>query len=826
MEIHGIKARLIASSAGNRFEILAIAVGPWHPSKKGPTGRPIYSTEASLQASVSAFDGIPVAAYELKPGFHDHLPDSVFQAINENGITFLKNKVGRLYNPRFGATEKGEKGIIVNFDVTDPNIAETVQASINSNHPDFDGFSIDGDANWTVEKIDGVEYDVPWITRNKTLDMVKYPAAGGKPLRLAASHSMEGNPMKLTAQQRATIIAVLMAAGVGDEILNNLMACAPDAFINKGRELLAKEREFLKKFDDTLAKFERGEEVKIEEKGTGEPVPDAKAKADAEAKKAADEAEAKKKADDSAKAEAEAKAKAEAKPGENKADVVEDPAVKKANEILENAQKLATQAETALGEATVEKEVTASHLPDVTKKQLSDRLKASRTYDITKIRAEVDKEAKYLKTLLGDNLVPGLRVTGSIEQMQSESDKLILAMQGAIRGQDIKDAKGVIVPRLRSWREINSRITGSRWDEPLDRVFRKLQKLSTGIGMEAGELLDLQTGRLTASTIMSTDLASMFLVAIHNEFITGYVSPSTYDNWRKIAKIVDLKDLYAHNYTRMGLYSASSSIAEGGTYPECETTPSDEHVTLTAVKYGQIYSLTDKDIINDRLDGVQRLRNMMVDGEKRGIALDVFNIILNNSAVAYGSDTDTLVHSNHSNGAASGGADLVDSSSLEGAWAAMIAQTEYGTGAVLGELNRPKYLLVHAQRMQKALKLTMGERAVQAASSDASEFWSAIPSGGMLPDSGAMNTMKSYGIEPLLIPNATTAANWWTVADPNTTPAPAVMVGFLNGQEQPEVVSEAANSGSHFTADKIRIKVKNYRDAEPGDHRGIYGQIA
>ncbi len=808
MPILSPTARLIASADGKRYEILAIAVGPWHPSKKGPTGKPIYSTEESLRASVSVFEGVPVAAYELKPGFHDHLPDGVLAATEENGIVFLKNRVGRLTGARYGKVATGESGIIVGLDVTDAQIDEAIRASLSGN-ADFDGFSIDGSADWDIISVDGVQYDHPKrLTSLKTLDMVRYPAAGGKVLRLAASQSLEGTEMNLTAKQVATLGALLRAAGVTKEAQAKIWADKADVFAECKTALqtaLKDKADALKIFGEAIAKIEKGEEVGAQfdalDALSGElskPAPVEPAKTPEPEKPEP----------------VKAKETLVAPP-----DVSKDPAVVQANEILDKAQKLADTATATIGEATIEREVTASHLPDVTKKQIAERLKASRTYESAKIKAELDKEATYLKAILGEHFVPIMRVTGSIEMPQCETDLLILGMRGLLAGRDIAGPDKKKVPAFRSFREMNQRITGSRYDEPLDRVFRKLSRLASGIGYEASELVDLDTGRLTAS-FASTDLASVYLVAMHNQFIADYKEPSQYDDWRRIARIVSFKDLYAHAFTRQGWYAAAPSISEGGTYQETATVPTDENISMAAVKYGQIMSITDRMVINDNLGAMQRLQRAFSDGMKRDIYLDVMDVIRTNVAVAYGADTTALVIAGHSNGVATGGVDLTDSAVLEAGWGAMVAQTEFGSAMVLGDLNKPRFLLTHTLRNAQALRLTQGERAIQLAT--ASGYMAATD---YLPDAGMTNPMASKGIEPIIMLNATTATNWWLLADPNTTPAPAVMVGFLNGQEQPEVVTEPANTGSNFTADKIRIKVKNWRDVEPGDHRGIYGQI-
>lgn len=91
-----------------------------------------------------------------------------------------------------------------------------------------------------------------------------------------------------------------------------------------------------------------------------------------------------------------------------------------------------------------------------------------------------------------------------------------------------------------------------------------------------------------------------------------------------------------------------------------------------------------------------------------------------------------------------------------------------------------------------------------------------------LPDSEARNPATRTAITPMLIPYWT-STTWFLLADPNKVPC--IAAGFLGGRDTPEIVTEPSDTGSHFTADKIRIKVKNYRAVVAVDHRGIYGQV-
>jgi hypothetical protein len=74
--------------------------------------------------------------------------------------------------------------------------------------------------------------------------------------------------------------------------------------------------------------------------------------------------------------------------------------------------------------------------------------------------------------------------------------------------------------------------------------------------------------------------------------------------------------------------------------------------------------------------------------------------------------------------------------------------------------------------------------------------------------------------EIIVIPFWSDSNAWVVMADPQM--APTIDVGFLGGKEEPDLFTEAANSGSNFTADKITYKIRHVWGYCILDHRGVY----
>ena len=782
--------RLFAAKSPTVIEFVLIEEGPWHESKRGPNGNRVYMTAEQVRASVGLFNGLPVQAIDRKANVFDHMPSQAKNELSAEGVRFLlKDVVGFIREPRAETLPTGKLAVVAPIHFHDERVATTLRAAVESGDLGFTGGSIDGTpSRWDNQLIDGTPYDTVWLGQLDTWDLATFPAAGGRMLRLAASRSINNNgERQMTAKQKATLTTLLSAAGVKGDALEKVFADGADfgkESFGAIRAALAGKDDLLKQFDALAEKMEKGEEVSFDE---------------LIAKITTKEPEA---------------PKAEVKPEpttENKPS--EDPAVKRAEELLAKAQETHAAVEAKLGEAEIETRVNASRLPDKAKDKLKAELKLRKEYNGERINASIDGEAKYLSAISGDKFVNGGRVSASFEMGDNEVDNLLLQTQAMLSMRPVHNAKKERIEPFRSFQELH-RITASA-DEKYnpEKFFRKIA-LGLSRGFEASDYIDMNTGRVTAA-LTTSDLAEVFGTAMQRAMLNEY-NLSDFNVWRKIVQVESLTDLRTKYFSRLGGYAAAPVVSEGGTSTEASS-PTDEHVGLTIYKYGHIESITEEMVINDDVRAVQRITKALGIGMSIDVYRMVFDIITNNDAVAYGSDTDTLVHaSSHANGAASSGTALSDATFKTG-YDAMVAQSAYNNSRAYLN-NKPRYIICGYKQARTA-ELIANPVVLAQIAATSGEY----PAGSMLPGTGLPNPFGLATGAVISLPHVSSTVSWWIVADPMELPV--ILVGFHNGKDTPEVVTEAANTGSNFTADKIRLKTKMRRGAVINDHRAIYGQL-
>lgn len=754
-------------------------------------------TAEQVRAAVTLFEGLPVQALDRKPNLFDHMPNEAKYELSAEGARFLlKDVVGFIREPRVETLDNGKLGVVGPIVFHDDKVATTLRAAVEAGDLGFTGGSIDGQpARWQNTVIDGVPYDTVWLGQLDTWDLATFPAAGGRMLRLAASRNIQTNngetPMQLTAKQRAVLVTLLTAAGVKSDALEKVFADGADfgkESLTAIRAALTGKADLLTQFDALAAKIEKGDDL------------DGVFKALSELNLNVSQPKV--------------EAKTEPKVELDAVNLSEDPAVKQAAELLAKVQETQQAVAKTLGEAEIETRVNASRLPDQAKDRLKEQLKLRKEYDPTRINASIDGEATYLAALTGHKFTQNGRVNASFEMGDSPVDSIALGLEAAMTKHTVTDSKKRPVNQIRSFEELH-RLTASA-DERYnpERMFRRI---ATGLqrGFEAGDIVDVESGRITAA-LTTSDLAEIFGTALHRAMQKEY-NLSDFNVWRKIVQVESLSDLRTKYFARFGGYSAAPVVAEGGTYTEA-TSPGDEQVSLTIYKYGHIESITEEMVINDDLGAVRRVTRQLGVGMAIDVYRMVFDPITNNDAVAYGSDTNTLIHAaGHANGAASGGSALTDATFKTG-YDAMIAQSAYGdTRAYLN--NKPRYIICGYKQARTA-ELIANPMVLAQIAATSGEY----PAGSYLPSAGLPNPFGLAEQAVISLPHISSTTNWWIVSDPSDLAV--MLVGFHNGKDTPEIVTEPANTGSNFTADKIRLKTKLRRGAVLNDHRAIYGQLA
>ena len=84
---------------------------------------------------------------------------------------------------------------------------------------------------------------------------------------------------------------------------------------------------------------------------------------------------------------------------------------------------------------------------------------------------------------------------------------------------------------------------------------------------------------------------------------------------------------------------------------------------------------------------------------------------------------------------------------------------------------------------------------------------------------GRDNALASFGLTVLTSPWLTSDA-FYLLADPMA--CEGLRMGFLNGQETPEILREASNGGWSFAHDAEQFKIRSIFGGAWVDWRGVY----
>ncbi len=289
--------------------------------------------------------------------------------------------------------------------------------------------------------------------------------------------------------------------------------------------------------------------------------------------------------------------------------------------------------------------------------------------------------------------------------------------------------------------------------------------------------------------------------SITRRMVAMYQQPNL-QTWRSIvSSIVPIVDFRMQRLERLGGYGVLPGVNQGAPYQPL-TTPGNEEATYQISKLGGTEDLTLETIANDDLRTVQRIPTLLGLAAAQTLYRFVWNMLINNAA--YTPDGTTVFSAGHNNTAAT----VLSNGNLSGARAAMRQQTAYGdTKDILSIL--PRFLVVNPALEQLAYELT--ESAV------------ALPT--TAPDGGAAGPIPNLhqGMQAIVVDffAASSATNWFVVADPNLIPT--IELGFYNGQVDPELfVQNDPTVGSVFTADKITYKIRHIYGGTVVDYRGLF----
>lgn len=332
---------------------------------------------------------------------------------------------------------------------------------------------------------------------------------------------------------------------------------------------------------------------------------------------------------------------------------------------------------------------------------------------------------------------------------------------------------------VQSFRECYVEVTGDR------RVTGRLENC------DMSRMRESLGARFREAAMDSGTFALALGDSITRRMLADYRTPSQYDIWTMLANVVPVSDFRTQERTRWGGFGDLPAVAEGADYLDGGI-PDDEMASYKAAKTGRLSRITMEMIRNDDVGIVRQIPVKLSRAAKRTLAKFVLDMIRTNPVIY---DGKALFHVDHGNL----GTAALDAASWAAARLAVMAQTEAGSNDRLGI--PPKNLWVPAGLEETAFDL--------------------FKQRGVNNDQSFIQTQA-----PTVIP-----VWYWT--DPNDWAAsadkldiPSVEVGFLDGNQEPEIfVQDSPTMGSLFANDTLTYKIRHIYGGTVTDFRGVYKAV-
>lgn len=322
------------------------------------------------------------------------------------------------------------------------------------------------------------------------------------------------------------------------------------------------------------------------------------------------------------------------------------------------------------------------------------------------------------------------------------------------------------------------------------RSFREAYYLVTGDKRVTGRLKNVDKAAFREAIGAGT-LGGVLGDSINRAMLREYHSNPGLGIWRKVAKIGQpINDFRTQNRSRIGGYGDIPVVAENAPYNPL-TTPSSEMSSYAVSKRGGTETITLEAIANDDVGVIQKIPKKLAEAAYRTLAKFVLNFLKDNPVVYDGNELFSLAHNNLGNAPLS-------AASMSVARAAMIGQTEPGSDYPIGE--EPVSLLVPGDLEEVAFNL------FQRGTNNDKTF------------------VERMALDIVRVWDWADADDWVIAANPETMPC--IEVGFLNGQEDPEIfLQDAPTSGSMFSNDELKYKIRHIYGGTVTDFRGLYKSV-
>ncbi len=444
------------------------------------------------------------------------------------------------------------------------------------------------------------------------------------------------------------------------------------------------------------------------------------------------------------------------------------------------------KAKLAERQALLAERLAESKLPAPLKEELREAF-SGRIFDSEELTQAIAKKEAVWQALAKINAKPRVEVT------LDERDKMQKRLDGMIIGEDIDG-----IPRFRSLHQAFATFRNLNLaDVPRSDIADMIMAESWGYDPRQANLRESISWSLALGTSMNRAL------------IREYQIPG-FDTWKLICSdIGDLDDLKERLRNRTGYYSTLPIVGEGASYLSL-TSPDEEQARFTPAKRGGLEDYTWEKAVNDDLGALRAIPKKLALAALNTLHRFVFDMLANGDVTPTTYDAINLFSTTHANRGA-GSSYALSSAALTAAKVAMASQTALGGGLYL-EIT-PKYIVVPPNLYGLANQIIKGDYEYQPPTASTVN---AVGQNNYNPHKDSLMPIQvAYWAGTPDLTN-----RWFLVADPRLVPT--IEIGFLNGRQEPELLTEAPNTGSHFTADKIVFKIRHVYGGAPVDHRGLF----
>ena len=296
-----------------------------------------------------------------------------------------------------------------------------------------------------------------------------------------------------------------------------------------------------------------------------------------------------------------------------------------------------------------------------------------------------------------------------------------------------------------------------------------------------------------SEAVLTTDFPNLLLNSMTKRLIQDYSELAIADGLSVLYTKSNLADYKSQDRVRQGYLTDLSTVNEGAAYTEL-TKPTDEKISYTISKKGNLVTISEETIRNDDLQKIAGYPNRIARAARHTLATAISNFFI--TPPNYDPDGLAWFHATHANL----GSTALSSAELDARKIALYKQTEKDSGNKLGlrlwGIMIPPDLEPTARQINNNM-------------------------------TGTNNWYQQFGAngERILVnPLLTDVTDWYYYCDP--TIAPFLEIGFLDGYDMPQLyLANLPTQGTQFTNDELQYKAKFVFGGKPIDFRGVGKEV-